>query len=79
MGGMRWQLFHCWKQSGGRCFDYLTGSVGGGKCILQKKYGQKQGICLIGLLESPNNMKDMLHYKRIPRATSLFRLQVTLL
>lgn len=49
--------------------DYITGSMAGGKYILRKKYGQKQGIYLVPLFKSPNNIKDMLHYKRMPKAT----------
>lgn len=59
--------------------DYPTGSMAGGKYILRKKYGQKQGIYLLPLFKSPNNIKDMLHYKRMLKATPLFRLQITLL
>lgn len=77
VGGRRWQLFHYWKQSEGTCFDYFIGRMRGRKYILQKKHGQKQGIYLVPLFKDRKNIKDMLHYKRILRATSLFRLQMT--
>lgn len=58
----------------GHALTILTGSMKGGKYILRKKDGQKQGIYLVPLFKSPNNMKDMLHYKRMLKATPLFRL-----
>lgn len=49
-----------------------------GNTSCKSSYGQKQGIDLVPLLTSPSNVKDVLYYKRILKATS-FRLEITLL